>query len=178
MISKLLTAAICGAVLLTSARQASAQTVTLTIHADQVLRRGADKFVGLNLNYIRDADVNRSHGSRPLDTALKDMGARWLRYPGGEKSDFVLWAKPPYTKPAPVSLKWYADFPGTRMDFDDYMAHCRASHAEPYLVVGYDTEARTGRTKAQWLENAVSWVRYANVTRHYGVKYWEVGNEN
>lgn len=178
MISRFLIVLICAVLLSAAAREASAQTVTLTVEAGQVLRHGADKFVGLNLNYIRDADVNRPPGFRPLDAALKDMGTRWLRYPGGGKSDFVLWAEPPYTKPAPISLKWYADFPGKRMDFDEYMAHCQAVGAEPYLVAGYDTEARTGRTKAQWLENAVSWVRYANVTKHDGVKYWEVGNEN
>lgn len=178
MISKLLTGAICAAFLITAARQASAQTVTLTVNADQVLRRGADKFVGLDLNYIRDADVNRKAGAQPLNTALKDMGVRWLRYPGGEKSNFVLWSESPYTKPAPVSLRWYANVAGNRMDFDAYIAHCRTVGAEPYLVVGYSTKARTGRTKAQWLENAVSWVRYTNITRKYGVKYWEIGNEN
>lgn len=178
MISKLLTAAVCAAFLITAARQASAQTVTLTVKADQVLRRGADKFVGLDLNYIRDADSNRKPGARPLNRALKDMGVHWLRYPGGEKSNFVLWAEPPYAKSAPVSLKWYAGIAGARLDFDAYIAHCHAVGAEPYLVAGYSTEARTGRTQAQWLENAVSWVRYANLTRKYGVKYWEIGNEN
>ena len=29
-----------------------------------------------------------------------------------------------------------------------------------------------------YLEHAVEWVRYANLTQGYGVKYWEIGNEN
>ena len=27
-------------------------------------------------------------------------------------------------------------------------------------------------------QEAADWVRYANKTQHYGVKYWEIGNEN
>lgn len=155
----------------------AAEPVTLTVEADHIVRQGADRFVGVNLNYIRDADANRSQG-RPLNAALKEMGVRWLRYPGGEKSDFYLWAQPPYDRPHPVSLGNYVKFSGTRMDFDEYIAHCRAVRAEPYIVVGYDTEKRTGRTKAQWIESAAAWVRYANVVKKYGVRYWEIGNEN
>lgn len=159
------------------AASAADAPVTLTVETNQVLRRGADKFVGINLNYIRDADANRPRARR-LDDAMKDMGVRWLRYPGGEKSDFHLWASPPYDKAHSVSLSAYANYAGARLDFDAFVSHARAVRAEPYVVVGFDSEARTGRTKAQWLENAVSWVRYANKTKKYGVKYWEIGNEN
>lgn len=157
--------------------EAAAEPVTLTVEAGQVVRHGADKVVGVNLNYIRDADANRP-GARPLDAALKDMGARWLRYPGGEKSDFYLWAQPPYDAPHPVSLGYYGTVAGQRMDFDEYIAHCRAVRAEPYVVAGYDTEKRTGRTEAQWAESAAAWVRYANIKKKYGVRFWEIGNEN
>ena len=65
------------------------------------------------------------------------------------------------------------------MDFDEYIAHCRAVGAEPYVVVGYDIEKRTGPDpKAQWIESAAAWVHYANVVKKYGVRYWEIGNEN
>ncbi len=167
-----------GGLLMTlTPKGAMAAPVTLTVESDKVVRHGADRFVGVNLNYIRDADANRA-GARPLDAALLDLGVRWLRYPGGEKSDFHLWAQPPYDVPHPVSFGGYAKFAGTRMDFDAYIAHCRAAHAEPYVVVGYDTEKRTGRTEAQWLESAAAWVRYANIKKKYGVHYWEIGNEN
>ncbi|MBE3568310.1 MAG: hypothetical protein IMW90_21540 [Thermogemmatispora sp.] len=26
-------------------------------------------------------------------------------------------------------------------------------------------------------QEAVAWVRYANVTHHYDIKFWEIGNE-
>ena len=167
-----------GAVLMgMSAMNAAAAPVTLTVESDKIVRHGADHFVGVNLNYVRDSDANRPH-ARPLDTALLDLGTRWLRYPGGEKSDFYLWAQPPYDAPHPVSLGYYGTVAGQRMDFDAYIAHCRAVHAEPYVVVGYTTEKQAGRTEAQWVESAAAWVRYSNIKKKYGVHYWEIGNEN
>nr|MDQ2687571.1 hypothetical protein [Armatimonadota bacterium] len=179
-----LTALLSGALLAPAALQnalaadATTPSVTLTIEADHVLRHGADKFVGINLNYLRDADANRPPKARSLDAALHDMGARWLRYPGGEKSDFYEWAAPPYAKPQPKSLGWYADVPGQRLGFDQYIQTARAVGAEPYVVAGYDTEKRTGRTKTEWITSAAAWVHYANITKRYGVQYWEIGNEN
>jgi alpha-N-arabinofuranosidase len=152
------------------------QTQEVVIHADRVIRRGLDRFFGIDLNYIRDQDENRP-GARPLDAALKDMGVRWLRFPGGEKSNYHLWSVPPYSKPDPHSLGWYGTVKGTRMDFDQYMKHVRAARAYPYVVVGYESEAHTGRTKAQWMADAVAWVRYAK-SRNYHVQHWEIGNEN
>jgi hypothetical protein len=63
------------------------------------------------------------------------------------------------------------------MDFDEFATHCRAVHAEPFVVVGCASKKLTGRTTAQWLENAVSWVRYSK-SKGYHVQYWEIGNEN
>lgn len=149
-----------------------------TVDLDRTLRSGADRVAGINLNYMRDLDANRGTCVRSLDQVLRDLGTAWLRYPGGEKSDFHLFAPPPYTRPEPQVLGWYAKTPGQRMDFDAYVAHCRAVGAEPHVVVGCDNQERTGRTWDQWLEHAVAWVRHANVVKKYGVKRWEIGNEN
>lgn len=155
-----------------------ARDVNFSISADGVLRRDADRALGININYIRDSDVNRTRGARPLRTALRELGVRWLRYPGGEKSDFHLWSKPPYERARSSSFSAYAKFPGRRIDFDDFIFTARAIDAEPYVVLGFDSEKRTGRTKEEWLRDAVEWVRYSNIRRGYGVKYWEIGNEN
>ncbi len=176
-LSAALAAVVFGTAMQIAEAQSAAPPIVLTVDAGHVVRVGADRFVGLNLNYIRDLDANRPD-ARSLTDALKDMGTRWLRYPGGGKSDFCLWSQPPYDRPHPVSLGWYGTVKGQRMDFDQYMAVAHAVHAEPYIVVGYMTEKASGRTEAQWLENAVAWVRYANVVKKYGVKYWEIGNEN
>jgi len=152
-------------------------TINLTVNPREVIRRDADRFVGINLNYIRDADANRPT-ARPLREAIQDLGARWLRYPGGEKSDLHRWSLPPYTAPQSTSLKAYADFPGTRMDFDAFMRLVHYVKAEPYLVVSYDRPDRSGLSEAEHLADAVAWVKYANRTKRYGVRYWEIGNEN
>lgn len=166
------------AILFTTARLgAQPDPVTLTVNTRHVVREGADRFVGINLNYLRDHDANRP-GARPLDTALAEMGTRWLRYPGGEKSNFYRWSEPPYTHPLPVSLGWYRGVKGQRMDFDQYVACTRKVGAEAYIVVGYSTEKASGLTETQWLESAAAWVRYANKVKKYGVRYWEIGNEN
>ena len=104
----------------------------ITVKTEQVIRKNADHFFGINLNYIRDLDANRPQ-ARSLNAALQEMGARWLRYPGGEKSDFYQWAQPPYVKPNPISEKWYARVKGQRMDFNQYIACVRAVKAEPYV---------------------------------------------
>jgi len=148
-----------------------------TIRPDQVLREGADRWLGINLNYLRDLDANRPAGSRPLGAALDDLGVRWLRFPGGEKSDFHRFAKPPYAKPEPVSLGWYAEPKGQRMDFDAYIALCRARGAEPYVVVACENQKNSGATWDEQLAHAVAWVRYAT-DKGYGVRHWEIGNEN
>ncbi|PTY01038.1 hypothetical protein DB346_15660 [Verrucomicrobia bacterium LW23] len=149
----------------------------LTVDTGNVVRKGADSFIGINLNYIRDEDANRPK-ARPLVDALKQLNGRWLRYPGGEKSDFYSWAQPPYDKPSAQSIGEYADYPGARMDFDAYMKVVQSTAAEPYVVVGYDSLKRTGVTKEDWIKSAAGLVRYANIVRKYNVRYWEVGNEN
>lgn len=145
--------------LLTAAVHLWSADPMFTVHPEQVLREGADRWLGINLNYIRDLDVNRPAGSRPLAAALDDLGVRWLRFPGGEKSDFHRFAKPPYAKPKPVSLGWYQEPQGKRMDFDAYIAICRKRGAEPYVVVACDSPERTGATWDEQLAHAVAWVR-------------------
>lgn len=58
---------------------------------------------------------------------------------------------------------------------DKYVAYCRLVGAEPILQVpvianAVDGGAATARTAADM-------VTYANVTKGYGIQYWEIGNE-
>lgn len=159
-------------------RAAGTTEVTVRVETGRVVRRGADRVVGVNLNYLRDADVNRAAGARPLAEALSEMGVRMVRYPGGEKSNFHVWSSPPYDRPRPQSLEWYAGVAGERLDFDALMGLARDLRFEPFVVVGLDGTPRSGRTPEQWLADAVAWVRYSNLDRRYGVRWWEVGNEN
>lgn len=164
--------------LVLAARAASPEPGAHLIEVDPstTLVRVKARPYGINVNYLQDDDRLRP-GARPLSAALSEMGVRWLRYPGGEKSDWHLWSPPPFSRPAPVATGYYKTQLSDPLDFDEFIALAKSIGAEPLVVVGYDTE-RTGFTKADYLRNAVEWVRYANLTRGYGVRYWEIGNEN
>ncbi len=173
---------------------------TVTVDAARTVRPTSRELLGINVNYLMDADGNRRPGARKLARAVLDLGVGTLRYPGGEKSDGMLWAAPPFTRPGPTLARlgpdeWPSndsrvfDLPRKRfarrpMDIDAFMRLCRSTGAEPVIVVAYDsmykpgTPGETVPDMAELLENAVSLVRYANITRGYGIKYWEIGNES
>lgn len=177
----------------------------IVVDAARVVREVPPRFLGINVNYFLDDDRNPAapHGGkpdRPLADALKEMGARYLRFPGGDKSDGHLWSVPPFDKPHPrlmphAGTSWWIagerdfvnpdrSFKADVLDFDEFMAVCRAADAEPVCVVAFDAmyaPARPGFTppsKDALLETAVAWVTYANVTKGYGVRWWEIGNES
>jgi len=171
---------------------------TVAINVTNVLNDTSRRQFGLNTEYWWDNQANRAPGARPLDAALRDIGAKFLRYPGGEKSDGYLWSLPPFTNSYPMLARigpddWPSNDPlyftngnwsHPIYDFDEFMADCRAAAAEPNLVVAYDgifkaaTHGGTSLTRTQALETAVAWVRYANLTKGYNVRYWEIGNES
>jgi hypothetical protein len=57
---------------------------------------------------------------------------------------------------------------------DAFVAYCRAVGAEPILQVPILGDPDGGAATAQ---TAADMVTYANVTKGYGVQYWEIGNE-
>lgn len=162
--------------------------------------------VGMNVNFLLDHDANRSDTLRTLAQALKDAGVKYLRYPGGEKADAYLWSVPPYDRPVPTLARWATgEYPVNQewpsydralvatdghtfrtrpLDFDDFMAVCGAIDCIPTIVVCYDSMYKPAQpggvapTREQLLETAREWVRYANITKGYNVRYWEIGNES
>ena len=64
------------------------QSEPIVVDTGKVLREHEENPLGINLNYIRDHDDNRADGAIPIEQAIREMGVRWLRYPGGEKSDW------------------------------------------------------------------------------------------
>jgi len=163
-------------------------SISIRIDANRIIRENAGQFAGINLNYLVDDDRNRESGAVPLEAALRDMGMKWLRYPGGEKSDTHFWRlrgedtgqlsfNPDYRKLAEEQGK-------ELLRFDDYVALCRSVGATPYVVTAYDnplkykTRYELDISLDDCIRNAVEWLTYANVTRGYGITYWEIGNEN
>lgn len=175
-----------------------AQAVTVNVHTDSVLSNFAVKPVGINLDYFMDDDKYLKP-KRALVDALKAMGVKYLRYPGGNKSDFYFFSKPPYERSEPTLARTGEHATGGRgsmlkdnftayrndvLDFDEFMAVCRAIDAEPVIVVAADEylvhypAGSTWSDREQLLRHAVEWVKYANVKKGYNIKYWMIGNES
>ena len=149
--------------------------------------------LGMNVNFIFDKDSNRPKGSISLEEVLDDYKNGFIRYPGGEKSDAYRFAPPPYSEGVEVAdpqlYGWFLEdsiiSTFDLLGFDEYMDYVNKLGAEPYLVVAYDPNRNDWYnhqdivlTKEDAIEHAKAWVQYANIDKGYGVKYWEIGNEN
>lgn len=170
----------------------------LVIDPTRISKPVVQHALGLNVNFLADHADMRSRGQGYL-AALRQMGVRSLRYPGGEKSNEYFWSQPPWTESRPTLSLTGADarlvmestlvsadgtFRVSPLDFDEFIRLCLALGAEPVICVGLgsayvkNSPTRMGSTRAMVLENAIEWVRYANKVRGYGIKYWELGNES
>ena len=173
-----------------------AQTSKVRCYPDSVIKDVSNHPIGINLDFFMDGGrfPNAKHS---VQEDLKKMAMKYLRYPGGEKSDLYLFSVPPYDKSSPHLARsaGLGDYPGVitpdkkgftydPLDFDEFMAICKANHAEPVIVVAADCYLLTTKpgeklsTREELIKNAVEWVRYANVKKKYGVKYWMIGNES
>jgi hypothetical protein len=139
-----------------STGSASAATVnaTVSVNASQSIATVPETLVGANFA-IWDGLLSDSRTA----TLMKDAGVRYLRYPGGSYADSYHW------KTHTMDGGGYVA-PGT--NFDTFMGVANAAGAKPIIIANY------GSGTAQ---EAADWVRYANVTKGYGAKYWEIGNE-
>jgi hypothetical protein len=173
----------------------------ITVDASKVLNDTRRRQIGINTCFFTDDDKSYLRSPKiPFDDALGELNPTYLRYPGGWKSDIVLWSVPPYTRSHPTLARPHgASFPANDRtlvnpdgswridpyDFDEFIATCRAVGAEPILVVCYnayrwslDFDETPHPTRQQIIDTAVAWVRYANKVKGYNVKYWEIGNES
>lgn len=169
--------------------------ITVSVNVQNTIRVLSGLECGINLNYLMDDAELAGQTFTSTSTAINNIGTKFLRYPGGEKSDNYLFGKPPYGNAAPQAA--YCNFPATDprffnsdfsakavvLDFDEYMQVCMQTGATPFVVIAYDAMYSTNTcgtkpTRMQLLTNAKEWVRYANVTKKKAVKYWMIGNES
>jgi hypothetical protein len=137
-----------------TAAQAATATVDVVVNAREGLGTVPSTAYGLN-QAVWDTNMNTQASVDLLSRA----GVRMMRYPGGSYGDGYHW------ETHTVSGGGYVA-PGT--DFDSFMSTTKAIGAQAILIANYGSGTP---------EEAAGWVRYANVTKGYGVKYWEVGNE-
>ncbi len=132
---------------------AAASTVNVTVNAGEGLGAIPSTAYGLN-SAVWDSQMNAPQ----VQGLLKQAGVEMLRYPGGSYGDEYNW------QDNTVTGGYVA--PGT--DFDSFMGTVQKIGAQPILIANYGTGTP---------QEAAGWVQYANVTKGYGVKYWEIGNE-
>ena len=108
---------------------------------------------GMNVA-VYDGYMNDS----PVPGLLKGAGIGAVRYPGGSYADIYHWK----TNTAD------GGYVAPNTDFDTYMGTVRSAGAQPIIIADYGSGTP---------QEAADWVRYANVTKGYGAKYWEIGNE-
>jgi alpha-N-arabinofuranosidase len=171
------------------------EAIQVSVNASNVIRTLTGNEVGINIDYLMDDAVLPGQNYSITAQSILKLGTKFLRYPEGESADNFLFRKPPYTSATPQAA--YCNFPATHsrfyngdlsakddvLDFDEYMTVCKTTGATPLIVVAYDSMYSTSDcglkpTREQLLTNAKEWVRYANVTMDYNVKYWMIGNES
>lgn len=180
--------------LCTSCNHKSSDVTSIAVYTDSIVSDVSNHPIGINLNFIMDGG-RFAEAKKSVTDAVKELGTKYLRYPGGEKSDLYLFSIPPYEQ-SHASLArtiGLGDYPGVfngeefvydPLDFDEFMKICREAGAEPVLVVAADNYLRKPKKgekvsgREALIRHAVEWVKYANIKKKYNVRYWMIGNES
>ncbi|MEV5282458.1 hypothetical protein [Streptomyces sp. NPDC052811] len=133
----------------------AAPAVDISVDAGTSLGTVPSTGVGLN-TAVYDPHMTDATTS----SLMKAAGVHQLRFPGGSVADGYHWK----THTLTGGGSWAA--PNT--DFDHFMATAKRVGAQPIVTANYGSGTP---------QEAADWVKYANVDKHYGVKYWEIGNE-
>ncbi|GAA2990673.1 cellulose binding domain-containing protein [Streptomyces drozdowiczii] len=147
--------------LLASLTGVAPAATTATDGADVDVRVNAQAALGTLTGAARGVNtaIWDSHMNDPeVADLMKAADVGVMRYPGGSYADIYHWET--HTAPGGYVA------PGT--GFDAFMGTVRAAGAQPVLIANYGSGTP---------QEAAGWVRYANVTKDYGAKYWEIGNE-
>ncbi len=117
------------------------------------LRLADARWFGLN-TAIWDSNFDTESTSN----AVRELGTKVLRFPGGSLSDEYHWGT---GKSLYNTWSWVTSF-------SNFMHVATNTGVQAFITVNYGTGSST---------EAADWVRCANITNACGFKYWEVGNE-
>jgi hypothetical protein len=150
-------AALLAAVTLSVVRVPDAGAATaVSIGVDATQTRATIPATAFGLNTaVYDSHMNDS----AIAGLVRNAGFGALRYPGGSFADIFHWQ---------TNTADNGGYVAPNTGFDAFMTTVRAASAQPIIIANYGSG-----TPAE----AADWVRYANVTKGYGAKYWEIGNE-
>lgn len=181
---KVIVGIIVGCLIFLNTAQINSHSINLTVDVNQVIADVSNNPVGLGINFLQNP--------AKITTSLKNFNIGSLRFPDGVLADNYLFdpSNPGSPKIAiqdsniwqvkslgKADGTWYSN-----LSFDDFIKLCHSVGAEPFIVIGIDAIAYTGKAphanSKEVLNAAVKWVEYANLIKNYDIKYWEIGNEN
>ncbi|GGI95278.1 hypothetical protein GCM10010885_01090 [Alicyclobacillus cellulosilyticus] len=151
---------------LTYAKSAAQSTTTAVVQVDAGKKLGTISPVAIGMNTaVWDAHLQDPE----IPGLLRALKIKILRFPGGITSDQYHWQ----TNSITPGQNSYANPVNT---FDNFMHNvAQPLGAQVMIDVNYGSNL-TGDGGGSPAE-AAAWVKYANITRKYGVKYWAIGNE-
>jgi hypothetical protein len=147
----------------TTSSTSAQTTATVSVNAGSSLATIPGPGVGLNTAVW---DSNLLDQAVPKLLTAAGIGA--LRFPGGSTADMYNWQ-------TNAIVPGQNSFANSSNTFDAFMGLVKSVGAAPIITVNYgsNTSGNAGGDPSF----AASWVQYANITKGYGVTYWEIGNE-
>jgi hypothetical protein len=127
--------------------------VQVSVNATQTIRTVDARMFGVN-TAIWDGVFDTAN----TISMFVSMNNQALRFPGGSAADDYHWA----SNTSDTNTWTWAT------SFDQFADVATGTHAQVFITVNYGSGTAT---------EAANWVQYSNVTKHYGFKYWEIGNE-
>ncbi len=106
--------------------------------------------------------------------SLESIPINNFRFPGGNYGDNYFWReqKPARSDWQPNNYRASAN----DLSFDELIAVARCVGAQLTIVLNLKTWVARGDIEGG-IREAEDWVRYANVQKGFGIRYWELGNE-
>jgi hypothetical protein len=144
---------------------AAATAATVDVDATTTLATVPSTAIGINGSTYDGALTDTA-----VPSLLSAVGTDLIRFPGGTSSDSYNWKN----NTDVLSGGQQA------VNFDQYATLLSQTGAQGMITVNYGTGDKAGASQSpaeSGAQFAADWVRYSNVTHHYGIKYWEIGNE-
>jgi hypothetical protein len=162
-------AALLSSSMATAAGLNPAATVAATVSVNAATRLATIPSTAIGIN---GSTYDGALNDAAVPGLLGSAGVNVIRFPGGTESDEYNWKNNTdvlSNQVQPVSFDQFAT-----------MLHATSSGPQAMITVNYGTGDAVGGKQSPTetgAQVAADWVRYANVTNHDAIKYWEIGNE-
>lgn len=152
----------------------TADPAVLRVDATTVVRKAASLLTGANIQWTDQADgiydAKTLSWNQPLVKQVQSLGPASLRFPGGDLSDVYHWKDGvgPLAQRRNGVRSSRKETAVSSFGTDEFLDLAARLRAVPMITAN----ALTGTA-----EEAAGWVRYVNLEKKAGVRYWEIGNE-